>query len=102
MKNAAFLTGSRRYGRPKLASDWDIVVLVSPEDKAWFEDHELHRQGILNLIFVTSEAEYEAWRQTTNLLERMKPVTREKAVEVTRYHKRQLGLIGDDRRGDYR
>lgn len=64
-----FSTGSRIYGSPTEKSDYDMVVLVEPslKDKMITYLGIPFRFGDLNLILVTSEAEYDAWEEARNL-----------------------------------
>lgn len=91
----AFLTGSRVYGTPRLASDIDLVVLadttvidklvevirfVNIEDYQYADCVSI-RAGRLNLLFCTSVVQYEKWKIGTAELIEKKPVTKEKACE---------------------
>lgn len=93
--NSAFLTGSRVYGRPRDDSDVDLVVLMTKDEMAALARHGSDikdygtgslsvRFGILNIVAVSSPAEYEAWRDSKNALLARRPVTRDDAVDVTR------------------
>lgn len=93
----AFVTGSRVYGTPRPESDIDLCVVVSEHDLALLSEradedpgsggHSL-RFGKLNLI-VLGQRSFEAWQEATNELVAMKPVTREKAVELIKAKVRQ-------------
>jgi hypothetical protein len=100
MMSRAFFTGSRVYGAPKPASDWDLVVLMDESDmrllreclskrgdeSAWTaasleaadrdESDVTCRFGVLNLIATSSQAKYDAWRKGTTLLSSMAGIDR--------------------------
>lgn len=93
----AFCTGSRVYGVSREDSDIDLVVTVSERDfellcqhgdgdtarileYSGAENGQL-KFGKLNLICV-SEAQMPAWKEATDSLEAVKPVTRETAISV--------------------
>jgi Nucleotidyltransferase domain len=65
----AFLTGSRVYGQPTPESDVDLVVFISEEDKETLvklADTALPiRFGKLNVIALTNEDEFYAWKSAT-------------------------------------
>ena len=96
----AFITGSRKYGFPEVNSDIDLVVFIQSEDEyellaklsdasggiTFVEEYEgtvlpSLRFGNLNLICCISEAEYNCWRDGTNEMAAMKPITRDMAIE---------------------
>jgi predicted nucleotidyltransferase len=121
----AFLTGSQIYGTPRPDSDIDLVVwlsigdlekvreLTKPKLTIWErisncfvekEEDEYHgcdsavfRFGSLNLLVVTTEKAYNDWRDGTEELRAMSPVTREQAIETFR---RKRDRINDDRAED--
>jgi hypothetical protein len=74
----AFICGSRAYGTPRPDSDVDLVVLVSAADMLKLAElsecanPNITRFGRLNLIPVTSEIEFAAWRLGTEELCRKK------------------------------
>lgn len=94
----SFLTGSHAYGTPYAESDIDLVVLVTNEETCQLADFADQvcgdersggddaaasmRFGKLNLICVTNEGEYDAWRRATEDLIGRRPVTREEAVKA--------------------
>lgn len=92
----AFITGSHAYGTPHAKSDLDIVMLVDDDagdalvkicDDVEMETYDeiedaCLRFGKLNLIMVTSQAIYDAWKTGTEQLITRKPVTRDEAVKV--------------------
>ena len=97
----SFLTGSRIYGTPNPESDWDLVVLLSPEDaeRLWVafaeDDPDAKypsgaasfplRFGSLNLLVCTTAERYDSWRLGTALLRAaypQKPVTRDEAIDA--------------------
>lgn len=81
-----FMTGSRVYGTPRPDSDYDMVVLVSPEEEAQLKQRSDVKgkilYGNLNLITCTNELDFAAWYEGTRRLEEIKPVTRAFAIEV--------------------
>lgn len=90
---AAFLTGSRVYGTPGPDSDWDLVVPCCPDDADLLiqrfpaQDGQTSVQGSikvgsLNLLLVTTAAEYQAWRVGTDALIAQRPVTRKEACRT--------------------
>lgn len=96
----AFITGSHAYGTPTKESDIDLVVLLSDKDydkltgivedtkDASWDGPELGydstslRFGSLNIICLTDNKAYVAWRDGTIQLKKEAPVTRERAIEV--------------------
>ena len=95
----SFLTGSRYYGTPRSDSDIDLVVLMdgtqlvvlakfadntddfgSPGGEQYDDGCSL-RFGKLNLLCVTQDKHFNVWKQGTDELFAMKPVTRDKAIE---------------------
>lgn len=66
----SFLTGSTVYGNPTEDSDVDLVVFVTPKTKedliALSDKGKIPcKFGKLNLIFATTEQEWEAWKEAT-------------------------------------
>lgn len=96
-KNPAFLTGSRAYGKPTPESDIDIVILITKEalgkifELGPVTTEDTHygsaetgvtlRYGNLNLIFVASQAQYNAWKQGTDELREVAPVSKDEAIK---------------------
>lgn len=94
-KFRAFITGSHVYGRPGQKADLDAVPFVSREMKKFLKslcDSPLEenlrgygsphiRFGNLQLICCVTENQYKAWFETTRKLIKIKPVTRDFAVE---------------------
>lgn len=88
----SFLTGSRVYGAPKPDSDYDLVVFADADVvrqlrmAAGVKTGEPIRFGVLNLIPVSSEAEYDAWHDATaQCLVKASvdgPLTRDEAVAI--------------------
>lgn len=107
----AFVTGSRRYGTPTKTSDIDLVVLTDDNDDELIDllsnaadegsapdENEVGqnegrwaslRFGDLNLILV-DKGLYRAWKDATDELVAMKPVTRDQAIEVHRKHRAKV------------
>ena len=89
----AFVTGSHKYGTPREDSDFDLVVFLGGDDldrmRETFEPDApgygyvlVLRFGVLNLICFCDERKYEAWREGTEKLEKIKPVDRSTAVAL--------------------
>lgn len=92
--NAAFLTGSRKYGTPREDSDYDLVIFVDKHDKDTWDALLSHskykgsastdsisvRFGELNFICLSNQEEYDAWYNATLKLSASKPVARDVAV----------------------
>lgn len=86
----AFVTGSQVYGTPTEQSDIDLCVTLCTSDANLLRKladacdgstGDSLRFGKLNLL-ILGLTEFAAWDQATTELCTMKPVTREKAVEV--------------------
>lgn len=83
----AFITGSRVYGIPREDSDIDLVVLVDETTRDNLrllrDNHDAFKVtfGRLNLVLVTTTKEFEAWKQGTEELKALSPVTREFACK---------------------
>ncbi len=108
----SFVTGSQVYGTPHPDSDIDLVVLVSCEDLGrltqaaqagsgfgapggtQYEDGLSLRFGGLNLLCVTQQKHFDIWKQGTESLIAMKPVTREFAVQFLANLRRQYKIEG--------
>ena len=97
----SFLTGSQVYGTPDELSDIDLVVLVSKEEKDFLFSKSEHNSklmfGNLNIIALDKDYQpdvekYNAWKQGTEHLKSIKPVTREFAIE----HFSSLGIKKKD------
>jgi len=82
----AFLTGSQVYGFPTPESDIDLVVHVSAADaKFLFSNKEPGKPlmfGDLNLVVLTDEQDWIAWRAATDECTRKKPITRDEAITI--------------------
>ena len=99
----SFVTGSRCYGQPSETSDIDLVVLTTPYEMYQLKklaDAVIEKEdgsdggpasaslrfGKLNLIVVTDEAAFSAWRLGTHFCRDLmlsgKPVGRDQAIEV--------------------
>ena len=90
----AFLTGSRVYGSPRVTSDVDLVVLVSPETLDQLAllsdgppgDYDSPsvslRFGRLNLICVSEPEDAADWAVGTDMLSAGAPVFRPVAVDL--------------------
>lgn len=99
-----FLTGSRVYGTPRHDSDWDVVFLMSPEEAVLLgkvakghirglskldEGLEMSKYGHpciyykeWNFIFVKDIEMYQAWKEGTDYLAKMAPVSKEIACTL--------------------
>lgn len=122
----AFVTGSRKYGTPKADSDIDLVVLVSPADLLLLQKEadieckphiprgnsdggpmsDSLRFGKLNLIAVTWNQAFEAWKKGTEELlartqERMAPIEREEAVALFKSLREKLAKERGIAEADY-
>lgn len=81
----AFLTGSQRYGIPNIDSDIDICIFC--EDNLlgllWemSDSKNSIRFGKLNIIAFAEEDKYRKWREVTEKLFSLGPVTRYRAIE---------------------
>ena len=82
-----FITGSRAYGYPTPDSDIDLVLPVLDEQES---DLLLHlsdkskcpiKYNKLNLIICTLPGQYELWKNGTEYLKSIAPVTREFAID---------------------
>jgi len=95
----AFITGSRAYGTPREDSDLDLAILVSekdlkqletiadkePDKKPRYDDPTYGnslRFGQLNLVCMLDSDEYEHWKEITQKLIEIKPVTRKEAIDA--------------------
>lgn len=84
-----FITGSRVYGVPTEESDLDLVICAGHEvtDKLdEFSDHGPGASGgvvygMLNIIAL-SPVEFQAWKEATEYLITIKPVSREQAKQT--------------------
>jgi nucleotidyltransferase-like protein len=96
-KRLAFITGSHAYGTPTEKSDIDLVVRVTKETRDRLidllaveltSDNEYGdgvlqiKTGKLNLIFALTDAQFDAWKNSTQKLIMQAPVTREQAVTL--------------------
>ncbi len=107
-----FLTGSRVYGFPKEDSDIDLVCLLSLDQLSaiapladntddfgspggqFYDDGCSLRFGKLNLLVVTEKKHFDVWKQGTDELIAMKPVTRDKAIEHLATLRREKKIAG--------
>lgn len=118
----AIVTGSQKYGKPRLDSDVDLVILVSEDDLLTLKrlgkvtepekdsdsdpgtagvDHGLTasiRFGDLNLICCTDPIAFAVWEKGTKQLCAERPVTRERAVQHFRDLRVNHGLKDAGRR----
>jgi hypothetical protein len=99
----AFLTGSRIYGTPTSESDLDLVIFLSKSEAYFIMNHAdkddksrpiydddnifVCRYGKLNLIMLTDEDDYNAWKCGTKECLSTKPVTRDFAKAAIIYAK---------------
>lgn len=98
----AFITGSRAYGTPKKESDIDLCVLVDQQTKDRLtklskNKSEPVRFGNLNLVLVTTEEEFAAWKCCTatmvrNKVENKSPSSKETATRLIKERLRELGF----------
>lgn len=91
----AFLTGSRVYGTPRPDSDWDLCILPDQRTADMLEmlrDEEtgIIRFGVMNLIVLRDRETFDLWRQGTDELFAMRPVTRDFAIK----HLQKFRLTG--------
>ncbi len=103
--NEAFITGSRAYGTPREDSDIDLVIKCSHDDlvllssfggkSTWNQNNVSAnlRWGNLNIIAISSDIVYEAWKLTNEELLKRRPVDRETAK--TEFKKRIDQIILD-------
>lgn len=115
--DACLFTGSRRYGKPKPESDFDWVL----SSTLWYVN-ELRRRadhftefklgedatngvfgcdvalrfGPVNVLAVTTETQWQAWKTGTEELAERKPVTREEAIETFQRLFNSFGLLDSD------
>lgn len=87
-KLRAFITGSRRYGKPRADSDLDLVIMTDPEahqklcQHGDVEDGSRYcqiRYGRLNIVVVNDQEKFLVWRSITEKLAEQAPVTRDHA-----------------------
>lgn len=80
----AFITGSHAYGTPNENSDIDLAILCSESDSQFLwrniQDGFTLRTGKLNILAFYNAKNFECWREVTNQLKAIAPVTREDAV----------------------
>lgn len=113
----AIVTGSQKYGRPRLDSDVDLVILVSEEDLLTLkrfagEDEEPPKDsdsdpgtagtdngltaslrfGPLNVICCTDPIAFAVWQKGTKQLMAERPVTKQRAIEHFRALRLKHGL----------
>lgn len=88
----AFLTGSRAYGTPRHDSDVDVVLLTDRETAAALQQAGTEVRvfadggwsvhvGPINIIGMSDSVQFAKWREGTDHLKTIAPVTREQAVE---------------------
>lgn len=112
----AFVTGSRKYGKPRKDSDIDLVVFVESNADIMLLDHmkvdrkqarlvsmtadednglHIYRFGDLNLMAVTNEKWYQVWKDATEECSNREDavtLTREQAVEIFKRHEKEKGV----------
>lgn len=97
----SFVTGSHAYGTPNENSDIDLVVFVDPNDTFKLIEHADSNNGCsngsggpddvslrfgkLNLIVLADEEKFHLWKEATDALIGLRPVSRERAVDWHRY-----------------
>lgn len=72
----SFLTGSHVYGRPTAKSNIDLVIMAEDTAISLLQDQseslgQTIRFGKLNIILCQSQKEYDAWKTTTERLEKV-------------------------------
>lgn len=84
-----FLTGSRAYGTPRHDSDFDFVVmgdgadfLALPGATTGGSGESSVRFGCINFIICGNARHYDDWKEGTEILNAIAPVTREHAVQL--------------------
>ena len=99
----AFVTGSHAYGTPHDASDFDLVILCDKETKAALqtaangEAKGQIRFGKLQILAFTSEPVFNSWKEVTDELIKVKPVTRDTAVKC---FKLRMAAVLEEQYGD--
>lgn len=83
----SFISGSYAYGVPHKDSDIDLVMLVESEDVNLLWEHSdkefsTCRYGKLNLVTFTNKDRFEKWKEVTDKLKNIRPVTREFAISA--------------------
>jgi hypothetical protein len=103
MSHEAFLIGSRAYGNPKVDSDVDLVVYMSPDDaKTLLENADMSirhdelyhscRYGNLNIMVCVDDAYYDTWVKGNKVLRLCKPVTRDVAIATFEHCRKHAGI----------
>lgn len=95
----AFLTGSRVYGSPTPASDYDLVIRISNDEfytllplatkTGCFEGEGSIKTpcitiGKLSLICCTTDDEYDMWKRFTEKAKQKAPLTKKQAIKGRR------------------
>jgi len=99
----SFITGSRKYGKPRANSDIDLVIFLSEKDYGILRlcndesTNEIIRFANLNLIVCTSEKEFAAWKVGTERCvilkrENKKPTTKLRASKAIHYFLKMVGF----------
>jgi hypothetical protein len=105
----AFVTGSHAYGRPTEDSDIDLVCIASydaidmlakaagkkPPSEMTSDaggDSDSFVFGNLNLICCHNEKSFQVWKEGTETLKKIKPVTREQAKKLFDKLREEAGL----------
>ena len=93
----ALMTGSRVYGTPSEASDWDVVVFCNREDAQkvfnkldkiteWSDfgdqDGDSVKFGNINFVLCYTQERFNSWKTGTEELDKKKPVERKFAVDL--------------------
>lgn len=107
MDRVPFITGSYAYGTPRKPiptgfksnliykpSDVDVVVFaygafigqlnglsLADKQRSFGHHGSSYIFGSINLIFVTTETDFDLWKQGTEHLKTIAPVTRQQAVD---------------------
>lgn len=99
---SAFVTGSQVYGTPRPDSDIDIKVFMFPRSQAdinllgsladeYVAEYNLVRFGKLHMQLITDPIEFTAWREATERLRSMKPVTNREATDLINHYRLAAG-----------
>lgn len=94
----SFITGSVAYATATEDSDLDLVVLVSPDTKNKLKEISDNQGypikfGCLNLVCVTSEEEWAAWKLATIRCQNTPaPISKEQAIKIHEHSRKAMGI----------